>query len=415
MKKTIVIIWLSVLTIPLYSYTWVPFCPDTINANNICFGVGSWKGVICTDDGMYLWEDDIMEWSYYTYGLPVTGAAYLDTERILVAMGAGTYSDGVYTFNLQTHQFEVVEWMINPNFLIQSFSTGKYYIGCQFGGLYESADGLSWTSVPYFDGKSCTAIDFYENHMVISEVSNIYNIYLSDDYGETWQESSVGSSMITDLKFSFEGDLYGIFPGYSNSSGLWSSADWGNTWEVEFWSDNMSAVGFDATSTSFVGWESPTIGNEGIAIYTPGTVPPNLTFLNEGLPNLNINKILMNPFMSAIAIFCCTDAGVYVCYNYMVGVDKCNVESEKISIYPNPFSNYTEIAFSITENEITTLEIYSITGKQIMNMEVYGHTVTRQSIIWNPAVEGRNLQEGIYFIKLIQGQSSIVRKVVYSR
>ena len=127
MKKIIIIIWLFLLSIPLFSYTWISFCPDTIHANNICFGVGSWKGVICTDEGMYLWQEDIEEWSFYTYGLPVVGAAYLDAERILVAMGCGTYSDGVYAFNLQTHEFEVLEWVINPNFLIQSFPTGKYY------------------------------------------------------------------------------------------------------------------------------------------------------------------------------------------------------------------------------------------------------------------------------------------------
>jgi len=235
MKKAIVIFCLSLFTIPCFSYTWIPFCPDTIHANNICFNVGSWKGTICSPEGLYLWEDDVMEWSFYTYGLPVTGAAYLDPENILVAMGEGTYSDGVYAFNLQTHEFEVIEWMINPNFLLHNYTTGNYYIGCQFGGLWKSEDGLDWDSIPYFIGKSCTAMDTYSNHFVVSEVSNIYNIHISDDSGNSWQEATTGSPMITDLKFSFDGDLYGIFPDYSNSSGLWSSDDWGNTWEIEFW------------------------------------------------------------------------------------------------------------------------------------------------------------------------------------
>ncbi len=93
-----------------WSYTWKASAPDSIHATNICFGVGSWKGVICSPEGMYLWEEDIEEWTFYTYGgLPVTGAAYLNTTQILVAMGCGTYSDGIYTFDLETHQFEVVE------------------------------------------------------------------------------------------------------------------------------------------------------------------------------------------------------------------------------------------------------------------------------------------------------------------
>lgn len=348
MKKAIIMSCISLFTISCFSYSWVPFCPDSIHANNICFGVGSWKGTICTPDGMYLWEDDIMEWSFYTYGLPITGAAYLDNERILVVMGDGSWSDGVYTFNLQTHQFEVVDWMINPNYLIQAFPTGKYFIGCQFGGLWESEDGLTWTAVPYFEGKSCTSMDYYDNHLLVSEVSNIYNLYWSDDYGESWQEASGSIPMITDFKFSFDGDLYGVFPSYSNSSGLYSSNDFGQTWNVEFWSDNMSAVGFDSMSTIFVGWESPTGNNEGVAIYTPTSPPPNLAYLNEGLPNLNINKILMNPTMSAIAIFCCTNAGIYVCYDYMVGVDE--VIESSIKIFPNPVSKTDQIRIEATAN-----------------------------------------------------------------
>jgi len=417
MKKTIVFLWLSILAMPLFSYTWIPFCPDSIPAENICFGVGSWKGVICSPDGMYLWEEDIEEWGFYTNcGLPVTGAAWLDGYKILVAMGNGSWSDGIYTFDLETHQFEVVEWIINPNFMLvvpvldekSNQFTDEYYVGCQFVGLYKSVDGLTWTEVPYFSGKSCTAMDLYENHLVVTEVSNIFNIYWSDDYGVSWQEATAGSPMITDLKFSYEGDLYGIFPDYSNSSGLWSSDDWGNTWEVEFWSDNMSAVGFDAMSTAFVGWESPTAGNEGIAIYTPNSPPPNLSFLNDGLPNTNINKILLNPAMSAIAIFCCTDAGVYACYDYMVGEEEKMVNFDQISIYPNPVSENGKVNVEIPDNlGLNSLDIYSNDGRFIL----------RKGFISN-SEEGRieidlqDLQAGIYFIRIKMDNSEFAKKLV---
>lgn len=407
MKKTIIIIWLSILTIHLFSYTWVPFCPDTINANNICFGVGSWKGTICTNNGMYIWEDDIMEWSYYFYGsLPVIGAAYLDNERILIAMGDGTFSDGVYTFNLQTHQFEVAEWLFNPNFLVQVFPSGKYYVGCQLGGLWESEDGLIWTSVPYFNGKSCTAMDYYDNHMVISEVSNIYNLYWSDDYGVSWQEASGSIPMITDFKFSFDGDLYGIFPSYSNSSGLYSSNDFGQTWNVEFWSDNMSAVGFDAMNTIFVGWDSPTGNNEGVAIYTPTSPPPNLAYLNEGLPDLNINKILMNPTMSAIAIFCCTDAGIYVCYDYMVGVEEVIDIESSIRIFPNPASKTGQIRIKATAN-IKEVSVFTQDGTTISS---WNYSQNTQQV--NLDIHSLHLNSGSYLIKVKTDKKVFAKKLI---
>lgn len=406
MKKTIIIFCLALFTMPCFSYTWIPFCPDTIHAENICFGIGSWKGTICSPEGMYLWEDDLMEWSFYTYGLPVTGAASLDPENILVAMGDGTYSDGVYSFNLQTHEFEVIEWLINPNFLIQNFNNGKYYIGSQFGGLWESEDGLIWTSVPYFDGKSCTAMVYYENHMVVTEVSNIHNIYISDDSGNSWLEAAAGTPMITDLKFSLEGDLYGAFPDFSNSSGLYTSDDWGNSWEVEFWSDNMSAVGFDAMGTVFVGWAQPPAGNEGIAIYTPGTVPPNLSFLNEGLPNLNINKILMNPFMSAIAIFCCTDAGVFVCYDYMVGVHEVKVKEASIQLYPNPARKSDQIWIE-SQTIIKEVKVYTLNGGCLSSLNW-----NQNSHQCNLDMMELNLTSGTYLIQVKTNESEFIEKLI---
>ena len=286
--------------------------------------------------------------------------------------------------------------------------TDEYFVGCQFGGLYRSTDGLTWTEVPCFTGKSCAVMDFYENHLVVTEVSNIYNIYWSDDYGVSWQEASAGSPMITELKFSLNGDLYGIFPSYSNSSGLYSSNDFGQTWDLEFWSDNMSAVGFDAMSTAFVGWVSPTAMNEGIAIYTPGTPPPNLSFLNEGLPNTNINKILLNPTMSAIAIFCCTDAGIYVCSDYMVGEEEKILDSDQINIYPNPVSEKGKVNIEILDNlGLKSMEIYSNDGRFVL----------MQNFIMNPLesrfeLEVQDLQAGIYFIRIKTNNSEFAKKLV---
>jgi len=408
MKKLVKILLIVLFPLIGFSYTWVPFCPDTIHANTICFGVGSWKGVICSPDGMYLWEDDIEEWTFYTYGgLPVKGVAYFNSEKILVAMGEGTFSDGVYTFDLETHEFMVVEWIINPNFLLHYFPTNTYYVGYQFGGMFESSDGLTWTEIPYFSGKSCAAMDFYDNHLVVLEVSNLHGIYWSDDYGENWQESTGSIPMITELKFSLEGDLYGIFPDYSNSSGLYSSNDFGQTWDLEFWSDNMSAVGFDAMGTVFVGWESPTANNEGIAIYNPGVPPPSLSYLNEGLPNININKILLNPGMSAIAIFCCTDGGVYLSYDYMVGQEENITQPDQINIYPNPVSFGKKIRIENTELlSLKHLEIYSNSGKLLFDKELNNCAEAELEI------DLFDFQSGIYFIRIKTSKSEITKKLV---
>jgi hypothetical protein len=255
---------------------------------------------------------------------------------------------------------------------------------------------LNWTEVPYFNGKACTAIDFYAEHLVVTETETDVNIHWSDDSGVSWQEAIDYPPIISDLKFNNDGVLYGIFPGYSNSSGLWKSEDFGNNWQVEFWSDNMSAVGFDAVGTIFVGWDSLAGGIEGIAIYNPLAPPPGLTFLNNGLASTSINKILLYPGLSALAIFCCTDAGVYVCYDYMIGENENPVETEKISIFPNPVSDQTTMNINLPEiaGSDFTISVLNNSGMKVDEIKVENISSQNQKISWNKG----NLPAGIYYV-----------------
>jgi hypothetical protein len=417
MKNFVIFFALISLPFTSHSYSWQCFCPASIHANNICFGVGSWKGVICSPEGMYLWEEDIEEWTFYTYGLPVTGAVNLNATQILVAMGCGTYSDGIYTFDLETHQFEVVEWIVTPNFLhivpVLDTNTGlftdEFYVGSQFGGLFKTIDGLSWNEVPYFNGKSCTAMDFYGEHLVISEAGNIINIHCSDDYGVNWFEAA-SATLITDLKFNNSGILYGIFPDYSNSSGLYKSEDFGNNWDVEFWSDNMSAVGFDAVGTIFVGWDSLAGGNEGIAMYNPLAPPPGLTFINNGLASTNINKILLNPVLSSIAIFCCTDAGVYMCNDYLVEIYDNTAVNDEVTIFPNPVSDQATVNINLSGIAKSDFAITFInnSGIKVDEIKFENAPSNKTKFTWNKG----SLPAGIYYLVVKTKNETMTEKFI---
>ncbi|MBC8487618.1 MAG: T9SS type A sorting domain-containing protein [Bacteroidetes bacterium] len=411
MKKLILFSAVFFILMSGYSYTWISFCPDSIYATNACFGVGSSKGVICTPDGMYLHDDYNLVWNYYSNGgLPIWEAVQLNATQILVVMGDGSWSDGIYTFNLQTFQFSVVHWCMNPNFIKYHQPSGTYYVGYQFGGLLNSTDGITWSEVSYFTGKSCMCMDFYENHFVVSEVSNVNNIYWSDDSGNTWNQATGSVPIATDMKFSNQGMLYAVFPDYSNSSGLWRSDDYGDTWEIEFYSDNMSAVGYDAVSNIFVGWESPFAGNEGIALYDPQAPPPGLTFLNEGLPNININKILLNPTMAVIAIFCCTDSGVFFSYDYMVGEEENFIESDQISIYPNPVSNQTTIHINLSDiyESLVSISILNNHGQKVDEIKFETNSSNEFEIKWDKG----DLPAGVYYLVIKTKKESLSEKFI---
>ncbi len=413
MKNIALIFCFTLLHIPGFSYTWVNICPDTIEATNIYFGAGSSYGVISSPVGMYVWEDDIQQWTFYPQ-LSIKGAARFNTEKILIISGSGSYSDGISTFDLETHQLDKVEWVLKPTFITiipvldknTNLFTDEYHVGSEYG-LYKSIDGLTWTEVPYFKNKCCTAMDFYGEHFVVSEVSNILNIHWSDDYGSSWHEA-VSPPIITDLKFNNAGELYGIFPDFSNSSGLYKSEDFGNNWEVEFWSDNMSAVGFDAVGTIFVGWESPFGGNDGIAIYDPAAPPPGLTFMNNGLASTNINKILMNPVMSSIAIFCCTDSGVYMCNDYMMGEKEIYEPVIEPEIFPNPLDDSRNLHLRAAQSDaISEIEIYT-SGGNLINKTILPVNKPANSYEMNLSY----LNAGVYLIRIQSRLSAVTRKFV---
>gem|GEM_PF-452770 len=420
MKKYAFIILLLSFFTPARAYNWIPFGPDTINALNICFEAGPTFGVICASNGMYIFEDNIQEWVFFSYGgLPVRGAVNLTPTTILVAMGNMSWSDGIYTFDLLSHQFAVVEWVVDPSYIIYydeipagetGSYTGAFFAGSRYNGLYTSADGYNWTEVPFFTGKACLAMACYQQHLVVSCNGN-NEMYLSDDYGGSWNQAPIPTPWISDMKFNNEGELYGIFPDHSNSSGLWHSVDFGNTWQNSFYSDNMGAVGYDAVGDLFVGWEALFAPYyEGIAIYNPSAPPPGLTFLNEGLPNTSINKILWNPTMSVIAIFCCTAGGVYYCNDYLTAVDGQGKSAPDLLICPNPVTRDAAIRIVVDDVHESCLVagVYDVRGTKVHEIVCSRHA----SGEYHGILRRGDYSPGMYYCSVATEHSMTCRKII---
>ena len=280
-----------------------------------------------------------------------------------------------------------------------------YYAGGLYG-MWESTDGMNWSEIVYFSLKDCVAIAYFEDHFVVSADNEIY---YSHDSGVTWNLVQPGSPIISDLAFHVNGTLFGIFPGPSNSSGLWSSNDFGVSWNVEFWSLFMSSVGLDSEDNIFIGWEHP--GTDGVALWDP--VNHELEFFNDGLPNLNINKITYNPYIESLNIVCCTDSGAYMLTDYMgVGFeeDELEITNCKLQNYPNPFkpsragrSPATTISFSLAKDaKHTEIIIYNIKGDKVKSFYAFpnGGLGTR-SVVWDGTDENNKpVSSGVYLYQL---------------
>jgi len=373
------------------SATWQPFGPENISANKVCFNLGlvnAWG--VCHDEGIAIYNHLTQSWTDFESNLPVISANYLDGTKILLIMGGGSNSDGIYTLDPSEGTFELVSWVDYPNFLFFDEQTQEYFIGHHLG-LLHSADGINWTPVEAFNNKNMVAMDSYQEHYVVSEMDNQFGIWYSSDSGSSWEQSVSGSPMISCFGFNSHGKLYGVFPDESWSSGLWSSEDFGKTWEVEFWSVNINCVGFDAMGNVFVGWgENSTGMEEGIAHYDPES--GEYHFMNEGLSSLVINEIAINPYMSAIALFCCTEKGAFVTYG---PTQSTEVEASfELNIFPNPGDQLIKISYRIPDASTNTqLYIYNSLGQAVKQYDLD----PRRAYI---ELDASGYSSGIYFIYL---------------
>jgi len=379
---------------------WEPFSPEGINANRIRFYVdNSNHWAVCHEAGLYLYDLNSQSWTNYPSILPVVDVAGLDGENILVIQNEGSYSDGIYSFNPGTGEYTIIEWLEGPNFITFDLALHTYFVGFHRGLVY-SDDGLTWDSCSNFDNMNIVDMDIFGNHYVVSEMDNLYNIYYSDDAGLNWQTAS-NTPMISDLEFDYTGKLYGVFPDESWSSGLWSSNDFGENWNVEFWATGMNCVGLDAAQDVFVGFHETQPLNEGIARWD--SLSQNLYYMNEGLPDLMINQITHNPGMSAMALFCCTQNGAYINYDYMGLDEKQSSAHIQMEAFPNPVTDVINIRYrSDMPSEIF---IYSSDGKII---EQNYHLSSSGEMQFNCS----KLSSGIYYIVMKSEHSQDVQKFI---
>ena len=406
MKKLVLILVLILTLQQGFSYTWENYSPPGINANNLCLFWSDYGcALICTDSGMYLNTNSWMPmWEYFNY--PVKDAQLLNNDTLLVIANEGSYSDGIYSFNLQTYEYTNIDFWFKPNFIKYYEPGGVFYVGFETG-LVKSEDGLNWTEIPYFAGMNCVDLEFYYDHIIVNVLADLTHLFLSDNSGINWFEASTSPGWITDMAFNWQGELYGIFPDNSWSSGLWYSNDYGDNWEVEFYSVYMTALEFHNEEKLFVGWHSSTKDYEGIALYNLQN--QEFTYLNEGLLNTNINQIKSLPLIGGHIVFCCTDSGVYYSDNYSVGITEMS-KSKKISIFPNPITYQTTIKVNLSESFDANCSIFVINnqGQMVDEIEIEQSATNEINLDWNKG----DLPVGVYYLVVKTKKEQISEKFI---
>ena len=387
----------------LNAFEWIPICTEDIEIYDLSQHYFGYPRVLACEDGLLLENGE--EWIQVNSGLPVWNVLHFSNHEFLLVQGNGSYSDGVYIFNENTLEFEVVEWIVFPNFLVQ-VSDQEYYVGA-YNGLFKSIDGIAWEEVAHFSGMNCEDMVFWDNQYAVSVSGNIFGVHYSGDYGQTWNSPSAGCPLITDMSFRIDSKLFGIFPGVSNSSGLWSSTDYGSSWQIEFYSDSLSCANSDMNGNTFVGWEE----DLGVAMWLDDTIIP----MNEGLQDLSINNLFVNPIMSIIHIMAFTDRGAFMLSDYQTSSENMLPKPEiTLSNYPNPFNPTTIISFETSNlNELSQIEIYNLKGQKIKAIPVTLSGVEGYGI-WNGTDQSNNpVSSGTYYYKLNISNSPIKKMMLF--
>jgi hypothetical protein len=411
MKKLTLILVLTFTIQQGFSYTWENFGPEGIKANNLCLFYSNYAhSLICTDGGMYLnTSQGVPNWEYFE--IPAKDASLLNNETLLIIVANGSYSDGIYSFDLLSHESSDIAYCPNPNFIKYCEIYSSFYVGYE-SGLLKSEDGYSWEEIPFFEGKNCIELEFISTRLIVSVTGNTSHLYLSDNGGFDWTEASSSPGWISDMASNDFGDIYGIFPDNSYSSGLWHSSDNGDNWENTFYSTNMSAICSVCFSEKLLlGWEVFGKNYEGIAVYDPNAPAPGLSFLDEGLPPGNIYEIRYEALLcSGGIIYVCTDEGVFQCWDYFVGIDEFPNQTDQLEIFPNPITKQASIKVNLTVSFSTnnSILIYNNEGLKVDEIQIEQNLSGGIEINWDKG----NLPSGIYLMTVKTWNGVLSKKII---
>jgi len=411
-NKKLFIAFVITLFIPVIcqAYLWTQIGPADVETYDFhVFGGGVAYELICEENGIIVNEGD--EWIEYSYyGLPVwdVETVMAATADILVVMGDGTDSDGIYGFNFSNHEFNILQWLQYPHFINYCPADSHYYAGGE-DGLFKSPDGLNWQSVPFFSDINCLAMAIYESNYVVSTAPQVY---YSSDAGTTWN-SITPYFLFSDLEVTDSGVFYGIFPYDSYSSGLRRSDDFGMNWYVEFWDMYMTCVSWDGAGFLFTGWNVPNGNQQGFAMWH--TDIGELEYMNEGLGCLQINNITWNPLIYCLNRIACTDEGLYMITGYETDTSPDHITPLNITAhnFPNPFNPETCISFTLPYSADISLEIYNAKGEKVKSL-FHGFLPSgNNSLLWNGRNDhGDQLPSGIYHYKIAAGQLEEFGKMI---
>jgi hypothetical protein len=148
-----------------------------------------------------------------------------------------------------------------------------------------------------------------------------------------------------------------------------------------------------------------------------------ITLYNPGSPNHGVCWIMKNYAYKVKAVDNEALSSVLSDKRDISGYeDPCSEEGDKINNlsgnipkeynifnYPNPFNPSTEIKFSLPKEEVVTIKVYNLLGKEVISL--INH-VYKEAGNYSVIFDGSNLASGVYFYTIEAGSFIATKKMV---
>jgi len=279
------------------------------------------------------------------------------------------------------------------------------------GFAISNDDGLTWpTPGPSIVGGHIA--DFRDNFIITSgskggSTSSSDYIYLSSDYGNTWNFLGDPPRQVPNIIGLFSnGNIISGGPDLPYfSHPIFISTDFCNTW-----SELTSFVCQVGLSWSSGSEEGMLIGTKELGVFLFSDEGDSLGSWNEGLTDLNVQALTLD---NNGYVYAGTENGVW----RRPLSEVTSVEENQIEIpssynlsqnFPNPFNPSTKISWQLPVGSQQTLKVFDVLGNEIATLVDEYKPAGRYEVEFNAA----NLPSGVYFYQLRAGEFTAVKKML---
>lgn len=292
-------------------------------------------------------------------------------------------------------------------------SANGFMAGAPLSIFYTSDAGLRWSSV---DTDTSLLIGFpVENIKFLNSQTGFAcggfrdlagSMWVSTNGGFNWKASVVGPEPLNDLYIFSNGNAIAAGGDFEYGSSTVRTSNLGQSWFYDTLGTFGVASGIDFR-TSYEGWITLGIaqkfaytkdtGNSWSNVFTPDSMPVFDVDFTDSLHGWAVGYsgciLKYNP--SLVNIY--GNEGVHIPDDFVLYQN-----------YPNPFNPETMISYELREDELVSLKIFDVSGKELMTLL----SEYQRKGKYKNKFSGENFPSGVYLYKLNTGNTYQIRKMI---